>query len=199
MKVIDFSAPEFDIYLSTLPFSSTDKEQILVIAIADGGIPIAERVESYLKSHTTHKTKLETVNCQRPSTKAKKNTELKTALIKMIFKITPKKILDMLRIWEHNRLKLRHPQAMVRTVSEANTKNISINYSLILIVDDAVDSGASMLAVKDHFQKVFSLTHVSPPIKTLAAVVTQENPVFTPDFYWKKNVLIRFPWSLDAN
>lgn len=65
----------------------------------------------------------------------------------------------------------------------------------ILIVDDAVDSGATLLAV------VEAVRIDMPGAEVRSAVITQTtpSPVITPDYtLYNNRTLIRFPWSMDA-
>lgn len=64
----------------------------------------------------------------------------------------------------------------------------------ILIVDDASDSGRTLLSVKD------TLLKLSPDSEVRTAVITQtrRNPVLTPDYcVYNNKTLIRFPWAPD--
>lgn len=64
----------------------------------------------------------------------------------------------------------------------------------ILIVDDAVDSGATLLRVAE------TLRSASPEAQIASAVitVTTRNPAIKPDYtLYNDRTLIRFPWSAD--
>lgn len=63
----------------------------------------------------------------------------------------------------------------------------------VLIVDDAVDSGATMLAVSEALREA----NPEAEIRTAAITVTTPRPLITPDYSLYKD-LIRFPWSMDA-
>lgn len=63
----------------------------------------------------------------------------------------------------------------------------------VLIVDDAVDSGATMLAVAEALREA----NPEAEIRTAAITVTTPKPLITPDYSMYKD-LIRFPWSMDA-
>ena len=64
----------------------------------------------------------------------------------------------------------------------------------VLIVDDAVDSGATMLAVREAVGRALP----GAAVECAAIVVTTRRPLVVPDKYLYDNVLIRFPWSMDA-
>jgi hypoxanthine phosphoribosyltransferase len=66
----------------------------------------------------------------------------------------------------------------------------------VLVVDDAVDSGATLIAVLDAVYKAAG----SSKVRSAAITVTTENPMVMPDYYlYHDETLIRFPWSIDAN
>lgn len=194
MKVVNFNIQEFEKFLNKtfVEYISTN-QKILVLGIADGGIPVSVIVSNYLKTETKNIVENESILVQRPSTKVKKKSLQREKMLKSIFKILPILILDYLRISEHKKLSKRTENDLIREVKYNSEIDFSI-YDLILIVDDAVDSGASMKAVFDDLSaKISGLI-----IKTLSVVVTQRKPIFEPDYFQFRDVLIRFPWSLDG-
>ena len=64
----------------------------------------------------------------------------------------------------------------------------------VLIVDDAVGSGATMHAVREAVCRACPEAQV----ECAAIAVTTRRPLVVPDKYLYSNVLIRFPWSMDA-
>lgn len=65
----------------------------------------------------------------------------------------------------------------------------------ILVVDDAVDSGATLQAV------MVAIRVAAPQAEVRSAVltVTRSNPLIRPDFCcFAEGTILRFPWSLDA-
>ena len=60
--------------------------------------------------------------------------------------------------------------------------------------DDAVDSGATMHAVREAVCRACPEAQV----ECAAIAVTTRRPLVVPDKYLYSNVLIRFPWSMDA-
>lgn len=194
MKVINFNTNDFvDFLRVSLEEFSTTQQKILILGIAEGGIPIAEIVGKYFNENTQNVISEKFVKVQRPSTKVKKKNAKNEKLLKGIFSILPTFILDYLRVAEHKKLSKRRAHDLVREVQWSNEEDFS-KYDFIFIVDDAVDSGASMKAVVDALTGFSELLK----IKTLSVVVTQKRPVFLPDYYLFRDVLIRFPWSLDG-
>jgi len=193
MRVLDFKKEEFEKFLNDELGKSNSSQKILVLGIAEGGIPVAEMVYEFFKKETQNEVNLAFVKVQRPSTKQKKANPKREKILKSLFSVLPKFVLNYLRILEHKKLKNRSEADLKREIHYASLIEFS-NYDQVWIVDDAVDSGASMKAVVDDLS--FKINKLR--IKTLSVVVTQENPIFMPDLYLFQNVLIRFPWSLDG-
>ena len=63
-----------------------------------------------------------------------------------------------------------------------------------VIVDDAIDSGHSMLCVYDMIRHVYPCSDIYTAVFT----TTQKQPVCTADFSAYSDTLVRFPWSLDG-
>ena len=70
---------------------------------------------------------------------------------------------------------------------------LNLNCKSILIIDDAIDSGKTMFVVNENIKRRF------PKAKIKIAVIswTLNESIIKPDFYLYKNILVRFPWSLD--
>ena len=193
MKVINFEQKNFDDFLeNTLKDWKNDSSKILVLGIKEGGVYLAENVFQVLRN-SANQVDLKFIKCQRPSTSVKKKNEFRKAFIQTIFKISPIIILDLLRNVEHYFLTKKSIEYNREIILD---EIINFNlYDKIVIVDDAVDSGVTLQKVNDYVQ---SLAVKSTKVKSLAVVITSNNAIVTPDFYLYKDVLIRFPWSLDG-
>lgn len=125
------------------------------------------------------------VTLQRESTKRKKG------ILKNVFRIMPRFLLDRMRILEAWLLS----HSSHKAVLSANVILPDLNpHRSILIVDDAVDSGATLASVFNVARTQFLHTD----FKTAAITVTTEKPLINPDFSIYNNLtLIRFPWSID--
>lgn len=193
MKVINFEQKNFDDFLeNTLKDWKNDSSKILVLGIKEGGVYLAENVFQVLRN-SANQVDLKFIKCQRPSTSVKKKNEFRKAFIQTIFKISPVIILDLLRNVEHYFLTKKSIEYNREIILD---EIINFNlYDKIVIVDDAVDSGVTLQKVNDYVQ---SLAVKTTEVKSLAVVITSNNAIVTPDFYLYKDVLIRFPWSLDG-
>jgi hypoxanthine phosphoribosyltransferase len=161
----------------------------IFIGIRSGGYVVAEMMAQEAK----HTHLLLAISRQRSSTKKKKR-------IKNILKLLPYFISNRLRIWEHKALNSKPPAEQPQFTPDAGELSALRAYlqvrkaCRILIVDDALDSGATMKAV---FDLVKAEADSACVIKTAAITVTTESPLIQPDYKLYHYVLCRFPWSFD--
>lgn len=166
----------------------------LIIGIKTGGVYVSryiKEIEMY------HDCEYNEVLLQRKGTKMKKKVNISNYL-----KYLPYSILNIMRVMEAKHIEKNYIKNKSKYNKSKNNENITISSELknqikkstnLLIIDDAVDSGKTMLNMKDYLLNLNKYL----VIKTAAITVTFEDPLITPDYYLKKRVLIRFPWSND--
>lgn len=183
MKVLTLSQTEFTNKINLFTKQIFIKfEPELILFIENGGLFIKQIIETnYLDLN------FDSVKLQRSSTKAK-NYFISKLLFSFI-KFMPYKILDILRNIEHFVMINSSKQNFKKT----NFISKKYNFSKILIIDDAIDTGTTMNSI---FQEI-SRMNPDSIVKTAAFVVTNPKCKFNVDFIFYKNVLIRFPWSND--
>ncbi|MDE6702075.1 MAG: phosphoribosyltransferase domain-containing protein, partial [Muribaculaceae bacterium] len=96
-----------------------------------------------------------------------------------------------IRIWEARKL-IKRKEHMATTGIVLPT--LSENIRKILIIDDAVDSGATLKAIVEKFKAEYPNTDIR------SAVITQTHPqaIYKPDYcIFDNSTLIRTPWSID--
>ena len=192
MKVIDFEWEKFTEFLNRAVAPNLSG-RILVLGVAKGGLPIARHVYNQLLQYPGVDLQLGEIQCQRPTTKMKKGNPAREQMVRFFFSITPKFMLNKLRVIEHNWLSSRAERLLCRNVVSDIPNS---DFDIILVVDDAVDSGASLFNILENLTSKQRIpTH---RIKTLTVALTQQNPILEPDYVFIRNVLVRFPWSLDA-
>ncbi len=166
----------------------------IVLGIRSGGFLVAELMAEALPTEAI----LLPITCRRPSTGKKKRFQA----VKDLLMSLPNALTDRLRVLEHMLLtQMREPQARADFTPDANELG-QIAHLLrlrgadarVLIVDDAVDSGATLLAVMNIVRDVM---HPEAILKTAALTVTTSAPLVQPDYVMYRYVLCRFPWSLD--
>lgn len=169
-----------------------DFQPTLLLGIRRGGYIVAERM---LAGAAHERCSLLALSRCRPSTR-KKN---QSATVKRLLRALPRFAADRLRVIEHVLLTgIGRPRATPFTPDASEFAAVGAHLQAhgdarILIVDDAVDSGATLAAVRD----VVKGAAPCAIIKTAAIVVTTENPIIEPDYFLYRHELCRFPWSLD--
>lgn len=178
-KVITLDESSFKTTCTKLEESvrQSDFEPDCVLSIANGGVYVGNEIFQELPHLST--------KLQRASTERKSR-------FRYVFKHLPRCVLDYMRIFE----------SWIRQISppdrEQRHTDVSIPdlraYSRILIVDDAVDSGATLHRIVNSIR----LSYPSAELHCAVITVTTRQPMITPDYFIYKSILIRFPWSMDA-
>lgn len=166
----------------------------LVVGIRTGGLTVAN---SMMRAGA-RRVPLMPVTCRRAATTAKSRLPWLRALLGLL----PGKLVDLLRRLEHRLFITRraHRQGG-QSIDQAEAAAVAALLAAgpaearILVVDDAVDSGVTLLTV------LRTLREICPAgTEIRSAVITQtlENPQISPDYVLYRGVLCRFPWSFDA-
>lgn len=188
MKVITLNNEAFIKSCSELVSKIKVKPDLLV-GILNGGGYVFYEVKRELNSDTID---FKSVKLQRS------NWIKNISLLKTTLRLLPYKITNKLRIIESGKAR--------KSIDSFNLNGLTNQYlsffsneevrptpSNILILDDAIDTGKTMLAVKN------KLTSLFPDSQIKVAVIswTIEKSIIKPDYFVFKNVLVRFPWSKD--
>lgn len=102
--------------------------------------------------------------------------------------------------WFKDLLRIVHAKWLVSRRNRIDIDAIGLpepeaDFKRILIIDDAVDSGATMLAVVESFKKKYPEIE----LRTAVLTVTGRKPAFIPDYsLYNNSTLIRTPWSPDS-
>jgi phosphoribosylpyrophosphate synthetase len=137
------------------------------------------------------------ITCRRPSTAMKQ----KSSTLKNVLRMLPDSITSRLRIVEHIILTQLRPHKPGISIPDREELMAIENHlggcgrnPNILIVDDSVDSGATLATV---VEAVRNIAGEGANIKTAVITVTTASPFVEPNFMLYRYVLCRFPWSLD--
>ena len=169
--------------------SKIDFNPDIIVGILNGG--------GYIVNEIKNEKKFESV--QFESIKHQRGNRLKNSyLTKLLLKLLPYSVTNKLRIIESNKIKESIKALNLESLSNSNVDfnfnpNLKKTINNILIIDDAIDTGKTMFAVKNHLIKEFP----KAKIKTAVISWTIENSIVAPDYYLFKNSLIRYPWSKD--
>lgn len=139
------------------------------------------------------------LSCRRSATATKQRLSGKRRLLARL----PRTVRDQLRLVEHRWLTSRRARASggMRDVDATELAALRAWCAArgapahILVVDDAVDTGATLARV------LGAVSNVAAPgstIRSAAITVTTPHPVEAPDLALLHGWLCRFPWSLDA-
>lgn len=165
----------------------------LVIGILSGGGYVGREVFKTLSQNSNRK--YTEIKIQRTGTKKKKSGLLKIAL-----KYSPTFLLNWMRMLEsfvlEKKAKRHNPKREGKIIFSAEVLKFleSDDRKRVLLVDDAIDTGATLNLIKEHLESHFK----NIEIKIAVITVTMPHPIVDADFYLFHNrTLIRFPWSND--
>ena len=151
----------------------------LVIFIAKGSYPIAKRISEL------NNVPLLEISATR------KGKKIKT-LIKPFMKFIPRKILIALRKKEMN--STYHENNNERNILYSDEKyKKHLNAKKILLVDDSIDSGYSIIEVKKVLEQYFKKSEIK-----IAVFNTMKKSVVKADFTLYEDMMICGPWSNDS-
>lgn len=183
MRVLTLNSIDFQVHCHKLAeqISADGFRPDCIIGIRNGGAYVAHEM-----SKTFPEAECFEVSVSRPTHRQKNNS-----LMKSMVSILPIWLLDALRMAESR-------VAQLRTKARRNAEiNISdkINARNILVVDDAIDTGATLQLVLNALQERFH----DADIRSAALTITTPAPCVTSNYYLFNNrTLIRFPWAIDA-
>jgi len=189
MKVLTITSAEFPAVCSSLAteVSQSGYNPDIIIGISNGGSHVGLELHRHFQNAT-----YTDVNIHRKGSKTKNKSA-----IRFIISRLPKFINNWLRIIESflHQQKKRHIRLGEISFSKDISEMLSTKGKKILIVDDAIDSGATMAKLIDYI----NTAHPDNTIKVAAITVTTKTPIKTADYYlYHNNTLIRFPWAIDA-
>jgi hypoxanthine phosphoribosyltransferase len=161
----------------------------VVIGVATGGKYVLEAKSSF----TTFNQLI--VKRQRPGTKKKQRLKLSSFL-----KYLPEFSLNLLRVlevyYQENKFKNNETKRCISDVTliSGDISCLRKKGCKVLIVDDAVDSGNTMLDVLDYISGI----NDSCDVKSAVLTTTFSNPIHNADFTLYSKLLIRCPWAMDV-
>lgn len=168
-----------------------DYDPDVIIGVLNGGGYVGRQIVQVSPKETTYVE----VKIQRDGT-----TKKEKGLIHRILQSLPYSVLNILRILESivleykskkNNTKrkgtIKLPDNVVSFLSDGENKKV-------LLVDDAIDSGATLLLIKQYLMSKFE----NIDVKIAVITITTKQPLVVADYYrYYNRTLIRFPWSND--
>lgn len=192
MKVLTLNSKDFSLHCSSLAdMVFAGGEQVdAIVGIANGGVFVAQEMAECMHVPVF------SMKLQRATTKGKSSKLL------WLLRRLPRLVNDLLRMAESQALLVmgrmkreKKLPVMLAVPTELSGLIAKKSNATLLVVDDAVDSGFTLLSVveslKDKFPQV--------KIKTAVITVTSVDACVNVDYsLYGNRTLIRFPWSLDA-
>lgn len=191
MCVVDYSSDSaFSAACASLnAIVAADFRPDVVVGIAAGGERVAE--EMCFPSGFQRLT----VRRQRRTTAMKSTLGLPS-----ILSMLPTPLNDLLRRIELAGreaifgLLRRHPESAEVTLISGDITAIQNCPVRVLVVDDAVDSGGTLIDVLRFLRSHNAVAEV----RSAVIVTTFDNALVNPDFVLLQRAIVRFPWSADA-
>lgn len=186
MRVVTLSPPQLEQACASLAGKATTllgNSPDAVIGIRSGGVAIAQSL-----ARLTGARHLAYATASRPGSNRRKR-------LSPLLRLLPQRLNDGLRTLESRLLRRRHSVG----------RNIALDPSpfldslpadarpTLLVVDDAVDSGATLSGVVELLRSRLP----NAAIFTAAIAVTTPTPLLSPDISLYADTLVRFPWSSD--
>jgi hypoxanthine phosphoribosyltransferase len=194
--ILDLNRAQFDhVCAELMAIVSRDRRPDGLIGIPTGGMVVAQSMARAAGRDMP----VLALTCRRPSSKMKPGA----SAVRKIVGGLPRPIVDRLRFAEHALLTRRRPSppSAPYRFNEQELDGIdrwieSVRQPLsLLIVDDAVDSGATLYQVMDAVRR---RTPEDTEVRSAVITVTTDQPLVQPDYSMFHRQLCRFPWSLDA-
>lgn len=188
MKVITLNNKAFIKSFSEL-VSTIKVRPDLVVGILNGG--------GYMLYEAKREFKSDTIDFK--SVKLQRGNWIKNiSFVKTILELLPYKVTNKLRIIESRRARKSIDSLNLNGITNQDfsffsNEEIKSTHTNILILDDAIDTGKTMLTVKNKLSNLFP----DSQIKVAVISWTIEKSIIKPDYFIFKNVLVRFPWSKD--
>ena len=165
----------------------------LLVGIRTGGYTVAMA----MRQSVARDLPVLPLTCRRAGTRAKAGMPGLTTVLTRL----PLPVLDQMRRIEHRMLTGRKRPPGERVLDPAEEAALGDQLgalaagSVVVVVDDAVDSGATLAFVL-RFLRAAVPSGVT--VHSAAITVTTAEPVERPDVALYQGVLCRFPWSFDA-
>jgi hypoxanthine phosphoribosyltransferase len=187
--------PAFDVACAKLMrLVEANLTPTVVVGIRTGGLTVARAM---VRAAATNLPVLP-ITCQRAATA----TKGRVPWLRPLLAALPRPLVDFLRRLEHRLVimrRTRKPRMQMIDRGEgaaiAAMLATSTETPRVLVVDDAVDSGVTLMTV---LRLLREMCPTGTEIRSAAITQTFEHPAVRPDYVLYRGLLCRFPWSFDA-
>ncbi len=153
-----------------------------LVAIQHGGAVLGQLMKDAFPEAEYHEIKLT------------RSVGINKGFLRPIIKVLPMKLRDWLRMFEITLIDQKKKTCLPERYGSVELSVSPKAGDTILLIDDAIDTGATILKARDTIQQLY------PDVKIAISVitVTTEHPLCDADYYLYHNqTLCRFPWSMD--
>lgn len=156
----------------------------LIVGIRSGGAEVSRLMRPYFPDAQYAEVRL-----SRPSTRQKES-----GFAQRLLRRLPLWLCDVLRIVESRLGEWRSRGQLPERVGEVHLEAEVPAGGTILLIDDAIDTGATVHALRQHL----ALCYPSSEVRVAVITVTTAHPVYDADYcLYHDRTLCRFPWSND--
>lgn len=192
MKVKTLYTEEFNKECTALGHEIfADYDPDVIIGVLNGGGYVGRQIVQVSPKETTYVE----VKIQRDGT-----TKKEKGLIHRILQSLPYGVLNILRILESIVLEYKSKKNNTKRKGTIKLPDNVVSFlsggenKKVLLVDDAIDSGATLLLIKQYLMSKFE----NIDVKIAVITITTKQPLVVADYYrYYNRTLIRFPWSND--
>lgn len=194
MRVIDCLGGAFASHCNRLAESVIESgfRPTVVIGILTGGAVVSRIMAQRFRDAGIEFAYAET-KLQRNSTVRKGRLGVRKYLRRM-----PRSLCNILRNVEmllgEIAFYLKRGKSLSPAVLDEQVLSILSDGAQVLVIDDAIDTGSTITAVKQGISERYPRSEVRLAVLT----VTHHRPLSWPDYHLYNRVLLRFPWSFDV-
>lgn len=168
----------------SLRVRAADCQPALIVGILSGGAEVARLMRRDFPDVAYREVRL-----SRPSTRQKE-----TGLVQQLLRLMPLWLCDVLRIVESRIAEWRSRGQLPARVGQFCLDADVPSGGTILLVDDAIDTGATIHTLRQHLTERFP----DATVRVAVITVTTSRPVCDADYcIYHDHTLCRFPWSND--
>ncbi|MDQ7084908.1 MAG: phosphoribosyltransferase family protein [Sulfurovum sp.] len=194
MKVLTLSQEMLEFHAKEL-YLAIEKDNFhadIIIGVATGGVYVSRPIHTLLKQ-SSWQGQYHEITLSRASSKVKK-----TFRLKMLLRYLPYALLNLLRVVESTLFERLKPKIYSPHKEKQSILSSSLIVQIkeaqsILLIDDAIDTGATLLAIKNVIQSI----NVEIQTKIAVLTVTHKAPYIQADYSLFDRVLLRCPWAED--
>lgn len=194
MKVLTFTREQLEEASFTLAKKVLDSKYypMIIIGIATGGVYISRPIKGKFIENNWNGKYYE-IKLSRKSTETKKKFQIKNILTKLPYFLLNRLRMLEVCIFETLKSKKYDPSKEDNIILSEDLIEAIKSVDTILLIDDAIDTGSTILAIKNVIREI----NPNIDMKVAILTVTHNKPYVEPEYTLYRRVLIRCPWAED--